>query len=97
VSGRWDTHAERNAVKTYKVTVPEIGIVAATRGMLGAGIGLIASNHMRPEARRSVGWTLLAVGALTTIPIVMALLGHREEGDSSAKAHESSARTGGSI
>jgi len=65
-------------VKTYNITVPEIGIVAATRGMLGAGIGLVASNYLRPETRRAVGWTLLAVGALTTIPIVMALLGRRE-------------------
>lgn len=84
-------------MKTYKVTIPEIGIVAATRGMLGAGIGLVASNYMHPDTRRAVGWTLLAVGALTTIPIVMALLGHREQGNSSAQAHESSALTGGSI
>jgi hypothetical protein len=65
-------------VKSYNVTVPEIGIVAVTRAMAGAGIGLIASNYMRPETRRAVGWTLFAVGALTTIPIVMALLGERE-------------------
>ena len=65
-------------MKTYNITVPEISIVAATRGMLGAGIGLVASNYLRPETRRAVGWTLLAVGALTTIPIVMALLGRRE-------------------
>ncbi len=65
-------------MKTYNVSVPEIGIVAATRGMAGAGIGLLAASYMRPETRRAVGWTLLAVGALTTIPIVMALVGKRE-------------------
>ena len=65
-------------MKTYNVSVPEIGIVAMTRGMAGAGIGLIASNYMRPETRRAVGWTLLAIGALTTIPIAMALFGKRE-------------------
>jgi hypothetical protein len=65
-------------VKTYSVTVPEIGIVAATRGMAGAGIGLLLASYMRPDTRRAVGWTLLAVGALTTVPIVMALLGKRE-------------------
>ena len=65
-------------MKTYNVTVPEIGIVAATRGMAGAGVGLLVSQYLRPETRRAVGWTLLAVGALTTIPIVMALLGKRE-------------------
>lgn len=65
-------------MKTYNVTVPEIGIVAATRGMAGAGIALLAANYMRPDTRRAVGWTLLAIGALTTIPIVMALVGKRE-------------------
>ena len=67
-------------MKTYNVTVPEIGIVAATRGMAGAGIGLLLASYLRPETRRAVGWTLLAVGALTTIPIVMALIGKRERG-----------------
>jgi hypothetical protein len=65
-------------MKTYNVTVPEIGIVAATRGMLGAGIGLLVSNFLRPDTRRTLGWTLLAIGALTTIPIAMALFGKRE-------------------
>jgi hypothetical protein len=65
-------------VKTYSVTVPEIGIVAVTRGMAGAGIGLLLASYMRPDTRRAVGWTLLAVGVLTTVPIVMALLGKRE-------------------
>jgi hypothetical protein len=71
-------------MKIYKVTVPEIGIVAATRGMAGAGAGLLISNYLRPEVRRSVGWTLLTIGALTTIPIAMALFGKRrptEAGD----------------
>jgi len=65
-------------MKTYNVTVPEIGIVAATRGMLGAGVGLLASNYLRPDTRRTLGWTLFAIGALTTIPIAMALFGKRE-------------------
>jgi hypothetical protein len=64
-------------VKTYTVTVPEIGIVAATRGMAGAGIGLLVSSYLRPDTRRALGWTLLAIGALSTIPIVMALVGKR--------------------
>ena len=64
-------------MKTYNVTVPEIGIVAATRGMAGAGIGLLLAQYLRPETRRAIGWTLLAVGALSTIPIVMALVGKR--------------------
>jgi hypothetical protein len=65
-------------MKTYNVTVPEIAIVAATRGMAGAGAGLLLAGFLRPETRRTLGWTLLAIGALTTIPIAMALFGKRE-------------------
>jgi hypothetical protein len=65
-------------MKTYNVTVPEIAIVAATRGMAGAGAGLLLAGFLRPETRRTLGWTLLAIGALTTSPIAMALFGKRE-------------------
>jgi hypothetical protein len=65
-------------VKTYAVTVPEIAIVAATRGIAGAGIGLLVAEFLRPDTRRTLGWTLLTVGALTTVPIAMALFGKRE-------------------
>ena len=65
-------------MKTYNVTVPEIAIVAATRGMGGVGAGLLLAGLLRPDTRRTLGWTLLAIGALTTIPIAMALFGKRE-------------------
>lgn len=65
-------------MRTYHVALPEMAIVAATRGMAGAGIGLLASSYLQPETRRTLGWTLLAIGALSTIPIAMALLGRRD-------------------
>jgi hypothetical protein len=65
-------------MKIYSVTVPEIAIVAATRGVAGAGIGLLVADFLRRDTRRTLGWTLLAIGALTTIPIAMALFGKRE-------------------
>ena len=74
-------------MKTYAVIVPEIAIIAATRGVAGAGLGLLIADLLRPDTRRTLGWTLLAIGALTTIPIAMALFGKREiEEPSSAKA-----------
>jgi hypothetical protein len=73
-----DVLLEREIMKTYAVTVPEIAIVAATRGIAGAGIGLLVAEFLRPDTRRTLGWTLLTVGALTTIPIAMALFGKRE-------------------
>jgi hypothetical protein len=41
-----------------------------TRAMAGAGIGLLIADRFKPEQRRTIGRTLLAVGILTTIPII---------------------------
>jgi multisubunit Na+/H+ antiporter MnhG subunit len=57
-------------MKQLDVSIPELFFVAATRGMAGAGLGLLASNYMAPETRRHVGWTLLGIGVLTTAPIL---------------------------
>lgn len=65
-------------MKTYNVTGPEVALVAATRGLAGAGAGLLLAGLLGPEARRTLGWTLLAIGALTTIPLVVSVFGTRE-------------------
>ena len=55
--------------------MPELGFIAATRGMLGAGIGLLLSDKVTAQQRRAVGWMLVAVGAVTTIPAAIAVFG----------------------
>ena len=60
-----------------RITLPELGLVAGTRAALGAGIALLLSDRLSAEQRRAVGWTLLAVGALSTIPLAFEVLGHR--------------------
>ena len=67
-------------MKTYPVTLPEMAIVALTRGMAGAGIGLLVGGSMQRETRRILGWTLFALGAASTVPILLALLGDRNPG-----------------
>ena len=52
-----------------KVTVPELALVAGTRGMLGAGIGLLAAGRLSDDQRRVLGRVLVAIGAITTIPL----------------------------
>lgn len=52
----------------------ELAFVAGTRGLAGAGIGLLVADFMKPETRRTVGWTLLALGAITTVPIAVSLI-----------------------
>jgi hypothetical protein len=61
------------SAKRITLTLPEIGLIAMTRGALGVGIGLLLSNALEKEERRSAGLALLAVGMLTTVPILMRL------------------------
>jgi len=56
------------------LTIPELMLIAGTRVALGAGIGLLLSDRLNKDQRRVAGWALLAVGALTTIPIVTGIL-----------------------
>jgi hypothetical protein len=60
-------------MRTIDVAVPEVLFVAATRAMGGVGAGLLASNYIGRETRRTLGWTLLAIGAVTTVPIALSL------------------------
>jgi hypothetical protein len=68
----------RRQMKQHEVTVPQIGLIAGTRAMLGAGIALLLSEKLSAEQRRAIGWTLVAVGALTTIPLALQLFNDDE-------------------
>lgn len=57
-------------MKSANLPIPEIGAIALTRGILGAGIGLLAANRVRPSVRRKIGIPLLLIGAVSTIPLV---------------------------
>lgn len=62
-------------MKQVSLTIPEIGLIAGTRAAGAAGLALLLSDRMNPEQRRAVGWTLLAVGVITTAPLVAQVLG----------------------
>lgn len=62
-------------MKPVQLTLPELGLIAATRAAAGAGLALLLGDRMDPEQRRAVGWTLLAVGIVTTIPLLVAVFG----------------------
>jgi len=59
------------------LTFPELGLIAGTRGMLGAGIALVLADRLDAAQRKSVGRTLLLVGAISTIPLLMQVLHRR--------------------
>ena len=66
-------------MKKVELPFPELGLIAATRGMLGAGIGLLLASHMSDQRRTTVGRILLAVGALSTIPLAIDVLTKRRK------------------
>ena len=65
-------------MKEHEMTVPQIGLIASTRAMLGAGVALLLADKLTAEQRQAIGWTLFAVGALTTIPLVLQVFGGDE-------------------
>jgi hypothetical protein len=62
------------ALTKRELTIPEIMLIAGTRMALGAGIGLLLSDRLNKDQRRGAGWALLAVGVITTIPILKGVL-----------------------
>jgi hypothetical protein len=61
-------------MRKHLVTFPEVVLIAATRGMIGFGAGLLLSDRFGRDRRKTVGWTLLAMGAVSTIPLALQLL-----------------------
>ena len=57
------------------VTLPELALIAGTRAALGAGIGLLLADRLPEGQRKAVGWTLLLIGAVTTVPLAIEVLG----------------------
>jgi len=51
------------------ISLPELGMVAGTRIALGAGIGLLLAGRLNDDQRKAVGFTLLLVGLVSTIPL----------------------------
>ena len=62
-------------MKERTLTMPEIMLIAGTRVALGVGIGLLLADKLNDDQRRGAGWALLGVGVLSTIPLVINVLG----------------------
>jgi len=58
-----------------ELSLPEFGFVVATRAVLGAGLGLLASSAFDKRARKRLGALLVAFGALTTLPALYLVFG----------------------
>jgi len=62
-------------MKTARFSVLEIALIGGTRAALGAGVALLLVDRIKNvEQRKAVALTLIAVGAITTVPIALKLL-----------------------
>jgi hypothetical protein len=68
-----------NISEAKSLTVPEIALIGATRGMIGFGAGLLLANKFDRDRRKSLGWTLFLAGLASTIPIAMHVFGQKEK------------------
>jgi hypothetical protein len=66
--------------ETKSVTVPEIALIAATRGAIGFGAGLLLAEKFKRHRRKVLGWTLFLSGLASTVPIAVRLFGKKEAG-----------------
>ncbi len=62
-----------------KLNMAELMLIAGTRIVLGAGIGLLLSTRMNNDQRKAAGLSLALVGGFTTIPLVMGVMGKKSE------------------
>ena len=60
------------------VTVPELALIAATRGAIGFGAGLLLADKFKLERRKVLGWSLFLSGLASTVPIAMHVFGKKE-------------------
>lgn len=58
-------------MKEVTLDLPELALVAGTRAMAGAGIGMLVADKMSADQRRAVGWTLFLIGAISTVPLAI--------------------------
>jgi hypothetical protein len=68
-----------NLSEPKSVTVPEIALIAATRGALGFGAGLLLASKFKRDVRKRVGWILFLSGLASTVPIALHVFAKKHE------------------
>ena len=58
-------------MKTAELTMPEIALIAGTRGVLGVGLALLLADRLTEDQRKAAGWAMFLIGAISTIPLVL--------------------------
>jgi hypothetical protein len=70
-----NTVSRRRDMRQVTISLPELALVAGTRVAAGLGLGLLLANVLNAQQRRAIGGTLLAVGIVTTFPLLLDVFG----------------------
>ena len=60
-------------MRPLTLNLPKLATIAATRGMLGFGAGLLLAPRFSRERRKALGLALLGVGVASTIPLALSV------------------------
>jgi hypothetical protein len=66
------------SMRNVRLSMPEVALIAGTRVALGAGLALLLAGRLSREQRKAAGTALTLVGVISTVPILMEVLGKRE-------------------
>ena len=58
-------------MRNVTMSPPTFGFVIVTRAALALGVGMLVAKRIPERRRRVIGRTLIAIGALSTIPALM--------------------------
>ena len=67
-------------MNTVLLELPTFSLIVMTRAALAFGAGLLMAERLPRDRRRAIGVALVAVGAVTTVPAVRAVLGSIRRG-----------------
>jgi hypothetical protein len=70
--------ADGGIMKKAELALPEIMLIAGTRVMAGAGGALLLADKLKDDKRKTIGWTLFLIGALSTIPLAIYVFSKRK-------------------
>jgi hypothetical protein len=62
-------------MREFRISLPELALVAGTRAALGAGLAFLVADRLPKDRRMAVGWTLVTLGVLSSIPLAFEVFG----------------------
>ena len=65
-------------MRNMQFNMPQLVLLGATRGMIGFGVGLLIAERLKRSRRKPIGWTLLGIGAASTIPLAITIFRKRD-------------------